>query len=85
MWENSIKSKYVQNFMNNQNIMFGYTPPMEKLEKPKNDKQYILMNVNFFIYTPFYIGNIIYLARTLRALLSNKNGILQFCKKAILQ
>ena len=50
MWENSTKSKYVKNLMNNQNIMFGYTPPMEKLEKSKNVKQYILMNVenNFF-------------------------------------
>ena len=57
--------------MNNQDIMFGLSPPMEKLEKPKNFKQYILMNVDFFGYTPFYIGNIIYLTKVLRALLSN--------------
>ena len=31
--------------MDNQNIMFGLSPPMEKLEKSKNVKQYILMNV----------------------------------------
>ena len=30
--------------MNDQNIIFGYTPPMEKLEKSKNVKQLILMN-----------------------------------------
>ena len=67
--------------MNNESIMFGYTPPIEKLEKSKNDKQYILMNVYFLKYTPFYLGNIIRLAKTLRARLSNKNGIIQYCKK----
>ena len=30
--------------MNNQNIMFGLSPPMEKLEKSKNVRQLILMN-----------------------------------------
>ena len=30
--------------MNDQNIIFGCTPPMEKLEKSKNVKQLILMN-----------------------------------------
>ena len=33
--------------MNDQNIMFGYTPPMEKLEKLKNVNDLILMNVSF--------------------------------------
>ena len=44
------KSKYEIFFMNDQNIMFGYIPPVEKLEKSKNVKQLILMNVqiNFF-------------------------------------
>ena len=41
--------------MNDQNIMFGYTPPIEKLEKSKNVKQLILMNVNFFLMDPFLL------------------------------
>ena len=39
--------------MDNQNIIFGLSPPMEKLEKSKNVKQYILMNVEFFLIDPF--------------------------------
>ena len=40
--------------MNNQNIMFGLSPTMEKLEKSKNVKQYILMNVeNIVLIEPF--------------------------------
>ena len=38
--------------MNNQNIMLGYPPPMEKLEKSKNDKHLILMNVEYFFGRP---------------------------------
>ena len=30
--------------MNDQNIMFGYTPLMEQIEKSKNFNQLILMN-----------------------------------------
>ena len=45
MWEKSTKSKYVEILMNNQNIMLGYPPSMVKLEKSKNIKQLILMNV----------------------------------------
>ena len=42
--------------MNDQKIMFGYTPPMEKLEKSKNVKQLILMNVqNSFLIDPFLL------------------------------
>ena len=39
--------------MNDKMFMFGYTPPMEKLEKSKNIKQLIVMNVqnNFLIYS----------------------------------
>ena len=42
--------------MNDQNILFGYTLPMEKIEKPKNVKQLILMDVRFncFIH-PFLL------------------------------
>ena len=37
--------------MNDQNVMFGNPPPMEKFEKSKNVNQFILMNVqkNSFI------------------------------------
>ena len=43
--ENSTKLKYVKVLMNDQNIMLGYPPSMEKLEKSKNVNQLILMNV----------------------------------------
>ena len=63
--------------MNDQNIMFGYNPPMEKLEKSKNFNQLFLMNVqDIFLLAPFYLRNIIYLAKILRALLNNKNGVM---------
>ena len=45
MWENSTKSKYVEILMNNQNIMFGYTPPMEKNRKIEKYQTIYLMNV----------------------------------------
>ena len=38
--------------MNDQNIMFGYTPPMEKLKNSKNVSQLILMNVHKIFYGP---------------------------------
>ena len=38
--------------MNDQNIMFGYTPPMEKLEKPEIFNPLILMNIQFFLIYP---------------------------------
>ena len=37
--------------MNDQNIMFGYTPPIEKLEKSKKTNRLILTNVQF-LYIP---------------------------------
>ena len=49
------KSKYEIFSMNNQNIMFGYIPPMEKLEKSKNFKQLILMNVQKQFIDPFLL------------------------------
>ena len=70
------KSKY-EIFIYDQNIMFGYNPPMEKLEKSKNFNQLFLMNVqDIFWLAPFYLMNIIYLSKILRALLSN---IMEFC------
>ena len=52
MWENSTKSKYVKILTNDQNIIFGYPSPMEKLEKSKNVIQYIFMNVDNIFYRP---------------------------------
>ena len=45
MWEKSTKPKYVKILMSSQNITFGLSLPYEKIEKSKNVKQYILMNV----------------------------------------
>ena len=64
--------------MNDQNIMFGYTSPIENLEKSKNVKQLVLMNAHDIFIYPFYSGNIIYLTKILRALFSNKNEILHY-------
>ena len=69
--------------MNDRNI-FWLDPPIKKIEKSKNVKQLILMNVHFLIY-PILFRNIIYLAKILRDLLSNKNGIANFWKKSIIQ
>ena len=55
MWENSTKSKFLKFLMNNQNIMLGYPPPMEKLEKSKDVKQPILINVDLFLIDPFLL------------------------------
>ena len=42
--------------MNNQNIMLGYPPPKEKIEKSKNVRQLIFMNVgNVFLIFPFLL------------------------------
>ena len=41
--------------MNDQNIMFGYNPPIEKIEKSKNVNKLILMDVqNIYIDKPLY-------------------------------
>ena len=53
--------------------------PYEKDQKIKK-----IQTMNFdscskrFLYTHFYLRDIIYLSKILRALLSNKNGILHF-------
>ena len=52
-WESSTNWN-MEFFMSDQNILFGYTPPMEKIEKSKNVKQFIFMNVPFFI-DPFLL------------------------------
>ena len=65
--------------MNNQNTLFGYTPP-PLWEKPKIETfRFIHFDeCSKTIIDPFYLRNIIYLAKILKALLSNKNGILYF-------
>ena len=68
--------------MNNQIIMFVICLPYEKSQKIEVKNKYVLMNdENIYIwYIPFYIGNIIYLARIVRALLSNKIVFCIFAK-----
>ena len=60
---------------------------MKQVENFEIKNKYVLMNDenNFFWYTPFYIGNIVYLARIVRALSSNKIVFLHLCKKLIIQ
>ena len=71
--------------MTNQNIMFVISLPYETSQKIEIKNQYLLMNdENIFWHTPFYIGNIIYLAEIVRALSSNKIVFLHFCKKSII-
>ena len=84
-WENSTNQNMIF-FINDQNIMFGYNPPMKKLEKTKDSNQLILINVqNDFFIESFILRGIIYLAKIMRALLRNKNEILYFWKKSIIQ
>ena len=65
-------------FMNDQNMMFGYTPP--------NGKTWTIEKFNQLnmIY-PFLLKEYNLLAKILRALVSNKNGILHFWIKSIIQ
>ena len=68
-------------------IFFWLDPPYENDQKAENVKQFILINVqnNVFGCYLLYLRNVIYLAKILRALLSNKNEILHFWKKSITQ
>ena len=62
-------------------IYFWLTPPMKNIKKPKNVKHLILINVqNDLFDTPHFLRIIIYLSKILKALSSNKNGILHFWK-----
>ena len=36
-------------------IYFGLTPPMKNIEKSKKEKQFILINVQFFLINPFLL------------------------------
>ena len=54
-------------------LCLWYPSPMEKVEKSEmRTNMFWWMLKIFFWSTPFYIGNIIYLAKIVRALLSNK-------------
>ena len=54
-------------------LCLGYPSPMEKVEKSKmTTNMFWWMLEIFFWCTPFYIWNIIYLAKIVRALSSNK-------------
>ena len=48
--EKAQKIKIYDFLMNDQNIMFGYTPPIENLKKSKNVNQLILMNVQNIVF-----------------------------------
>ena len=86
MWEKSTKIELCEKFDEWSKYYVWVIPPMAKLEKLKYVKQLILMNAEFFFkLTHFYLGNIIYLTKTLRDFLSNKNRILHQCKKTIIQ
>ena len=68
-------------------ILFLVIP---RYKKTRNIKK--IQSINFdecleyiFWYTHFYLENIIHLAKILRALLSNNNGILHFWKKSMIQ
>ena len=67
-------------------LCLWYPSPMKKVGKLEIKNKYVLINDEiFFWYTPIYIGNIIYLAKIVRALSSNKIVFLHFCKKSIFQ
>ena len=65
--------KYVKMLMNDQNIILGYPPPKEnsKNRKMTNNIFWWMLKI-YFLIDPFYMGNIIYLAKILRSLLNNK-------------
>ena len=68
-----------QALMNYQNIFFGETS-YEKYQKAKNVEQSILMNAQNILMIPFLFKENVLLSPILKALLSNKNGILHFWK-----
>ena len=54
MWENSTTLKYIKFFMNNQNIMFGLSPPYGKTRKSGKMLDNIfwwMLRILFLIYT----------------------------------
>ena len=72
----STNQKYENQFWWMLKICFGETP-YKKYQKIKNVKKLTLMNAwKIFLRELFLLKEYIYLAQKLRALLSNKNGIL---------
>ena len=57
---------------------------MKKQKTSKDVNKLFLMNVQN-ICSMFYLGNIIYVAKLPKSLLSNNNGILHFSLKEIIQ
>ena len=88
MWEYSTKPKYVKILMNNQNIMFGLSPPpMGKIEKSKNVRQYVLMNIKYiYIYIyPFLLREYYLFSHNTESSLEQKYTSMHFCKKSIIK
>ena len=68
-------------FSDKGSIFFVRPPHMKNIKKSKKVKHLIVINVkNIVPWYMFYLKSIIYLDQILRALLSNKNGILNFWK-----
>ena len=66
-------------------LCLGY-PPLWKSQKIEKWQIICLDECWKYVFMdPFYIGDIIYLAKIVRALLSNKTFFLHFCKKSIIQ
>ena len=69
MWENSAKSKYIKNLMNNQNLLLGLSPPYGKTQRiEKIQTIYFDKYLKTNWHASFYIENIIYLDKIVRAL-----------------
>ena len=62
-------------------LCFWYPSPMGKSQKIENESWYVLINVeNNFWRTPLYIRKIVYWAKIVRALSSNKIVFCIFAK-----
>ena len=64
-------------------LCLWYLSPMKQVEKPKlRTNMFWWIMKTLFWCNPFYVENIIYLAKIVRALSSNKIVFLHFCKKS---
>ena len=83
MWEELTKIEICENIWCVIEILcLGYPSPMEKVEnRNMTPNMFWWMLKIIFWLTTFYIGNIVYLAKIVRALSSNKIVFLHFCKK----
>ena len=62
--------------MNDQNIICGYTAPIKKLNNRKIPINYFDECLEYIFIDPVILREYNFLARIMRALLSNNNGIL---------